>query len=70
VFIFTHAADGVRQQTNILDYVPGEDAIDIGGATVDLHYSFAGATYLVLNGADYDSLVVSGAASLEDIQFI
>ena len=70
VFIFTNAANGERENATVTDYTPGEDAIDLLGTVVDGHFSWAGTTYLFMNGADYDTLVVAGANTIDDITFV
>lgn len=70
VFVFDNAADGAQQQAYVTDYAPGEDAIDLQGTTVDYHASWAGVTYLFMNGTDYDMLAITGAASFDEITFV
>ena len=69
VFVFDDTP-GERDQAFVTDYTPGEDAIDLNGSTLDSHFSWAETTYLFPNGDEYDLLIVNGAASLADIDFV
>jgi hypothetical protein len=37
---------------------------------VDRAWSYNGTTWILMNGTDYDMLVVNGAASFDDIIFV
>ena len=70
VFIFTNGAGDGRQHATITDYTPGVDAIDLQGTVIDRSGSANGSTWLMMNGSDYDMLVVVGATSLDEITFV
>lgn len=70
VFVFDNAADGIQQQATVNDYTVGEDQIDLQGATVEMNFSWGGTTYLFMNGWDFDTLIVVGAPSFDDISFV
>ncbi|WP_425404062.1 Ig-like domain-containing protein [Hwanghaeella sp.] len=71
IFVFSSTAGGAgREIGNIADYTPGEDLIDLAGSTVSFDFSTGSTTYLFLDGGDFDTLIVNGAATLGDIDFV
>ncbi|MBW8190643.1 cadherin-like domain-containing protein [Neiella marina] len=69
VFVFAPLADFAREVATITDYSIG-DSIDLGGRNVAFSYGVGGTLYLFLEGADYDTLIVNGVTSIDEISFI
>ncbi|MCR9140500.1 MAG: Ig-like domain-containing protein, partial [Alphaproteobacteria bacterium] len=69
-FVFEGGVGDGRQTMSIADYTPGEDRIDLGGQGVLFDFSFGSATYIYLDGGDFDLVIANGASSIDDITFV
>ncbi len=70
VFEFgAETGNGSRETDWLLDFTPGLDAIDLGGAEIDRAFDL-GETVLLRLAGDGDLVVVVGAGSLEEIDFL
>ena len=72
IFVFqgTADADG-REVAFITDYNASEgDQVDLAGRSVLFDFSAGNATYLFLDGSDFDTVIVQGAPSFADIDFV
>ena len=70
IFVFTATPGNGREIGTINDYVPGEDSIDLDGSVVSSSFGFGLSTYLFLDGGDFDTLIVNGVGSVNDITFV
>ena len=70
VFRFEAAAGNGREVGTITDYTPEEDLIDLAGNTVAFSFAVGASTHLFLDGADFDTLIVNGASSIDEIEFV
>ena len=67
-FVIDYINGNGRQIASITDYEAGE-VIDLQGRDVATSYSFGTVTYLILDGSDLDTVIVTGAGSIEGITF-
>ncbi len=70
IFRFNATDGNGREVGTITDYTPGEDFIDLGDSTVNFSFDAGEATYLFLEGGDFDTLIVNGASSINEISFV
>ena len=70
IFRFNATDGNGREVGTITDYTPGEDFIDLGDSTVSFSFDAGAATYLFLEGGDFDTLIVNGASSINEISFV
>lgn len=70
VFVFEGGSGDGRQTMVITDYEVGIDSLDLGGQGVFFDFGFASATYLYLDGGDFDTIIVQGASGLGDITLV
>ena len=69
-FVFNATTGNGNETGYIVDYTPGEDLIDLGGSTIASSFGFGTTTYLYLDLVEFDTVIVQGAASLDDISFV
>ena len=70
IFVFSTASGNGREVGTITDYVPGEDVIDLDGGAILTSFGFDSTTYLFLEGGEFDTLIVNGVGSVDDIVFL
>ncbi len=70
IFRFNATNGNGREVGTITDYTPGEDFIDLGDSTISFSFDAGAATYLFLEGGDFDTLIVNGASSINEISFV
>ena len=70
LFVFEAIGGDGRQTVEIMDYEVGLDSIDLGGQGVFFQFSAGDTTYAYLDGGDFDTLIVKGAFSFTDIDFV
>jgi hypothetical protein len=70
-FVFGQtASNGIRETATITDFMPGEDVLDLSGAEVLQEISAGPSLYLVLEGGDFDTLILRGVQSFDDLALV
>lgn len=69
-FVFNATTGNGNETAYITDFTPGEDLIDLGGSTIASSFGFGTTTYLYLDLIEFDTVIVQGAASVDDISFV
>jgi VCBS repeat-containing protein len=70
VFVFNAPQGNGRDVASIMDYTPGEDLIDLAGRSISFNFELASSVQIFLDGSEFDTLIVNGAASMADLDFV